>query len=546
MGPSASTLAITNRIEWAAARRLAGFRGMVIHREPLRCGMVDAEGGQGIRSGPLVSSHILLLLSCILIQLSLDSDWASMSAEVEYTDEDRTISDLIGFELPDISMTASFGLTDMTTTASNDGEEIEETAKLEEINGGRETGQYLDMDWDEWYSTGKTTSIALWIGFIAAILGSVMALIGVYKANDTAHGSGIILCGLAASLINVGWVNWILFGGNFADEIPGGDGWKTDGFGVTTGFILCIIAGVFLLIVPFILAWSQELPINKLLPLKGGFAKLEMRHHQPSMRLNTTIVIMLICLLVFSGVGQGVASAYFEPDNSQNSAVNYDYDSDTEVSISYSDLPRIPWISFLLDHDVESGMEEQEWISLGDGETYDTLFFEDAELKPWQFFSIVFECNDDGNGETGAPNAQEETDILHWTIRTNNGQESSGSLDCNEGEEEREMPNDGNDDWANWFDELDLDLIYHDYDDADSVIETAPSNKNMFPISVEFTAETRGNTLGQNQDTELEFRINEQDSEGYCGVCKITFDIKYKTMMAPEQREPHRHYNGTS
>ena len=507
--------------------------------------MVDAEGQQGIRSGPLVGSLILLLLSCILIQLSLNSDWASMSGEVEYTAEDRVGADFFDYELPDISMTVSFGLTDMTIAGSNDDEKMEETAKLEEINDGREYGQYLDMDWDEWYSAGKTTSIALWIGFIAAILGSIMALIGLSKANDTAHGSGIILCGLAASLINVGWFNWIMFGGNFADEIPGGDGWATDGFGVSTGFIMCMIAGIFLLVVPFILTRSQELPINKLLPLKGGYAELEMRDYRPSMRLNTTIIIMLASLLVLSGVGQGVASAYLYSDIPQSSD-KYDDDSETVNSVNYADLPRIPWISFLLDWDVESGVEEEEWISLGDGETYDTLFFEDAELKPWQYFTIVFECNDDGNGETGAPNTQEETDILHWTIRANNGQESSGSLDCNDGEIEREMPNEGNDDWVNWFDELDLDLIYHDYDDADSVIETAPSNKNMFPITVEFTAETHGDTLGQNQDKELEFMIHEQDSEGFCSVCKITYDVKYKTMMAPEQRQSHRHYNGTS
>lgn len=493
----------------------------------------------------MVSSLILLLLSCILIQLSLNSDWASMSGEVEYTADDREAADYFDYELPDMSMTVSFGLTDMTIAASNDGEKMEETAKLEEINEGREYGQYLDMDWDEWYSAGKTTSMALWIGFIAAILGSIMALIGVSKANDTAHGSGIILCGLAASLINVGWFNWIMFGGNFADEIPGGDGWATDGFGVSTGFIMCMIAGIFLLVVPFILTRSQELPINKLLPLKGGYAELEMRDYRPSMRLNTTIIIMLASLLVLSGVGQGVASAYFYSDIPQSSD-KYDDDSDTDNQVNYADLPRIPWISFMLVYDWESGVEEQEWISLGDGETYDILFFEGAELNPWQFFSIVFECNDDGNGETGAPNAQDETDILNWKIRTNNGQESGGSLDCNDGQLHTDMANEGNDDWESWFNQLDLDLIYHDYDDADSVADTAPSNKNMFPISVEFTAETHGDTLGQNQDKELEFMINEQDGEGDCGVCRITFDLEYETMMAPEQRQPHRHYNGSS
>ncbi|MBT6971809.1 MAG: hypothetical protein HOA04_01760, partial [Euryarchaeota archaeon] len=178
--------------------------------------MTGRDDVQGIRSAPLVGSLILLLLSCILIQLSLNSDWASMSGEMKYTKEDRESADLFGFDLPDISMTVSFGLTDMTVAASNDGEEMEETTKLEEVASESGNSDYLDMDWDDWYSTGKATSIALWIGFIAAILGSIMALIGASKANDTAHGGGIILCGLAASLINVGWFNWILFGGNFA------------------------------------------------------------------------------------------------------------------------------------------------------------------------------------------------------------------------------------------------------------------------------------------------------------------------------------------
>jgi len=510
-----------------------------MHREPFYCSMVDAEGRQGIRSGPLVGSLILLLLSCILIQLSLNSDWASMSGEVEYTKEDRESADIFGFDLPDISMTVSFGLTDMTVAASNDGEEMEETAKLEEVASESGSADHLDMDWDKWYSTGKTTSIALWIGFIAAILGSIMALIGVSKANDTAHGGGIILCGLAASLINVGWFNWIIFGGDFADGNPAGGGWTTDGFGVSTGFILCIIAGVFLLIVPFILAWSQELPINKLLPLKGGFAELEMRHYQPSMRLNTTIVIMLACLLVFSGVSQGVASANFALDNPQDSAVKYDDDYVVKVNGEVA----IPWISIWPTYDSETAEGLQQTIN--DGQTTTILFFDNADLSPVQYFSIEFDCNDGNNGETGAPNAQDETDILHWTISANNGQELSGSLDCDTGGKEIDMDNEGNDDFIQWFEELDPDLVYHDEDDADSVVETAPLNKNMFPISVEFTAETHGDTMGQNQDKELEFIIGGCGDES-CDVLKETYHLEYERFMASEDVMEHEHYNGSS
>ena len=499
--------------------------------------MTGRDDVQGIRSAPLVGSLILLLLSCILIQLSLNSDWASMSGEMEYTKEDRETAAFFEIDLPDISMDISFGLTDMTVAASNDGEEMEETTKLAEVASESGNSDYLDMDWDDWYSTGKTTSIALWIGFIAAVLGSIMALIGLSKANDTAHGGGIILCGLAASLINVGWFNWILFGGDFADVIPGGDGWTTDGFGVTTGFILCIIAGIFLLIVPFILAWSQELPINKLLPLKGGFAELEMRHYQPSVRLNTTIVIMLACLLVFSGVGQGVASAYFDPDNSQNSSVNQEDDNDDQDNVL------IPWISIWPIYDSETAEGLQQTIN--DGQTTTILFFDNADLSPVQFFTIIFDCNDGGNGETGAPNAQDETDILHWTISANNGQELSGSLDCDTGEKEIDMDNEGNDDFIQWFEELDPDLVYHDEDDADSVVETAPLNKNMFPISVEFTAETHGDTMGLNQDKELELII-EPCENGWCDVLKETYHLEYERFMASEDVMEHEHYNGSS
>ena len=505
--------------------------------------IMGREDVQGTRTKPLVSSLILLLLSCILIQLSLNSDWASMSGEVEYTADDREYADFFDVELPDISMAVSFGLTDMTTSVSNNDEKMEETAKLEEINDGREYGQYLDMDWDEWYSAGKTTSIALWIGFIAAILGTIMTLIGAFKANDTAHGSGIILCGLAASLINVGWFNWIMYGGNFADEIPGGDGWATDGFGVSTGFIMCMVAGVFLLVVPFILARSQELPINKLLPLKGGYAELEMRHYQPSMRLNTTIIIMLASLLVLSGVGQGVASAYFYSDIPQSSDK---YDDDTETNQQVL----IPWISI--------GVEgEYHWLepiegSLGDGDSVSFLFFEGGKEKvpSWQRFEIHIICDDGGNGETGAPNAQEEEDTLHWKISANNGQELIGSLDCDGSNNAFLMLNEGNDDFDNWFDGTPncQDLIFHDEDDADSCVETAPLNKNMFPISLEFTAETRGDTLDQNQDKELEFRSQSLSNtcQDPCHVLKRTWHVEYDTFWAPEDYREHEHYNSSS
>jgi len=246
---------------------------------------------------------------------------------------------------------------------------------------------------------------------------------------------------------------------------------------------------------------------------------------------------MLACLLVFSGVGQGVSSVYFYPDNSQNSAVNQEDDNDDQDNVL------IPWISIWPTYDSETAEGLQQTIN--DGQTTTILFFDNADLSPVQFFTITFDCNDGGNGETGAPNAQDETDILHWTISANNGQELSGSLDCDTDEKRIEMENEGNDDWVKWFEELDSDLVYHDEDDADSVVETAPLNKNMFPISVEFTAETHGDTMGQNQDKELEFKIGGCGNES-CDVLKESFHLEYDTFMAAEDVMEHEHYNGSS
>jgi hypothetical protein len=257
------------------------------------------------------------------------------------------------------------------------------------------------------------------------------------------------------------------------------------------------------------------------------------------MRLNTTIVIMLACLLVFSGVGQGVASANFALDNPQDSAVKYDDDYVVKVNGEVA----IPWISIWPAYDSETAEGLQQTIN--DGQTTTILFFDNADLSPVQYFSIEFDCNDGGNGETGAPNAQDETDILHWTISANNGQELSGSLDCDTGGKEIDMDNEGNDDFIQWFEELDPDLVYHDEDDADSVVETAPLNKNMFPISVEFTAETHGDTMGQNQDKELEIII-EGSGGGPSDVFKETYHLEYDTFMASEDSREHNHYNGSS
>lgn len=500
------------------------------------------EDVQGIRTGPLGGSLIFLFLSCILTLMSLNSDWASMSAEMEYTSEDRDAAYNFEYELPELSMGVSFGLTDMTMSVSNDGQEMEETTKLVDLASESGNSDSLGMDWEEWYSTGKATSIALWFGFIAIILASVSVLIGVSKTNDTAHGAGIILCGIAASLINVGWFNWFFFGGGLPDFVDTSDnGFTSDGFGVSIGFLLCLTSGILLIIAPFILAWSQELPINKLLPLNDGFAELEMRHYQPSVRLNTSIVLTLACLLAFSGLSQGVASTYFYSEIPQSSS-QYANDTDTDQQVL------IPWISIRT-------WGSQDWDgpidgTIKDGDSVSYSFFEEGteDIPYSQKFEIDIVCNDGENGETGAPNAQEETDTLHWTILANNGQELGGSFDCDGDNNKLSMLNEGNKDFENWFVGLGPQgLIFHNQDDADSYLESAPLIENMFPIVVEFTAETRGHTLDQNQDIELEFNSEPlRNPKETCHASGVSLFLYYYTFMAMEDYWPHEHYNSSS
>ena len=66
--------------------------------------IMSGEEVQGIRTGPLVASLILLFLSCILTLVSLNSDWASMSVEMEYTSDERDAAYNFGYELPELSM----------------------------------------------------------------------------------------------------------------------------------------------------------------------------------------------------------------------------------------------------------------------------------------------------------------------------------------------------------------------------------------------------------------------------------------------------------
>ena len=98
--------------------------------------MDEWDDEQGVRAEALVVSIILIVMSCFLTQVALTLDnWASMDAEIVVSSEDQAEAEEFGFEIPEISMTTSFGLDEMITTMNSDeGQEVGiSTVTLEEL-----------------------------------------------------------------------------------------------------------------------------------------------------------------------------------------------------------------------------------------------------------------------------------------------------------------------------------------------------------------------------------------------------------------------------
>ena len=72
--------------------------------------IMSGEDVQGIRTGPLVAPLILLFLSSILTLVSLNSDWASMSAEMEYASDERDAAYNLGMNFQNYRWMSSLDL----------------------------------------------------------------------------------------------------------------------------------------------------------------------------------------------------------------------------------------------------------------------------------------------------------------------------------------------------------------------------------------------------------------------------------------------------
>ena len=506
--------------------------------------MDEWDDEQGVRAAPLVVSIILIVMSCILTQVALTLDnWASMDAEIVVSSEDQAEAEEFGFEIPEISMTASFGLDEMITTMNSDDGEggVIETVTLEELAMVDSSETNDDMDFAKWYTAGKTTSIALWVGFSIGIIGAILALLSAFKGQDSVQSGAIVLCGISAAMLTAGWINWIAFGGSFGGESSADDVLTSDGFGPSFGFFIAIFAGILMTAVPFILAWSQQLPIDKLLPLKGGFESLEMRELTPTGRLNGMIAATLACALLLSVAGQGVGATFLTPDATISQ-------SDDDAAIF--DDPDVEWW-YVSTGSTAYVLEEERTIPMNDDDSWrmDYQIVKDSDRnKPGAFewsMSFLLKCVDD-TGATSDQNVVEQTDTVDVLLTANNGQESLiEGLECNGDSVFWNMVHQDWEEFYEWVDSvtwldgagcgIECEVWFHSEESINDALATAPIMEWLQPISFELFSDTKGDTLGQNMDDNLEVEIE------MIGVDLAYCEAKF-VGMGPESAFPHSHY----
>ncbi len=244
------------------------------------------------------------------------------------------------------------------------------------------------------------------------------------------------------------------------------------------------------------------------------------------------IISIGIVILILLGVSQGLGSGYFT-SSSQDSSISMSENETIED-------PLVEWW-YISEGEGQSRVDDdvENEYDLENGETVSIQY--NAEIS-WhtQKFWFDFGCSDGETGELGVQNMEDEMDSVHITIRTNNGQEWSDTLDC-DGDWSTIIENAGNSEFNDWYLNYGYQsqMRFHNETDILSVIAEAPLCENMYPVTVEITAETRGDTEGYNQDNDLSFHtyaifeIHTMPLSSYLG--------KYH-----ESEMEHTHYNGTS
>ena len=80
-----------------------------------------------------------------------------------------------------------------------------------------------------------------------------------------------------------------------------------------------------------------------------------------------------------------------------------------------------------------------------------------------------------------------------------------------------------------------MDIWFHSEESVNDAIATAPIIEWLQPISFELFSDTKGETLGQNMDDDLEVEID------YIEVNLAYWEAEFWG-MSPESTFPHKHY----
>ncbi|MEE2812621.1 MAG: hypothetical protein VX627_06335, partial [Candidatus Thermoplasmatota archaeon] len=274
----------------------------------------------------------------------------------------------------------------------------------------------------------------------------------------------------------------------------------------------------------------------------GGFESLEMRELTPTGRLNGMIAATLACALLLSVAGQGVGATFLTPDATISQSEDWESDdgtviiSETDVEWWYVDLVGT-WY----------GLEEERTIPMNDDDSWrmDYQIVKDSDRnKPGAFeraVSFSIRCVDD-TGATSDQNVDEQTDTVDVLLTANNGQELMvEGIEC-DGEwgywtmwhqDIQQLTR-----WWNgvhWDSDDDMAIWFHSEESVNDAIDDAPIIEWLQPISFELFSDTKGETLGQNMDDDLEVEV------GIIEV-KLRYWKAEFVGMGPESTIEHKHY----
>ena len=196
-------------------------------------------------------------------------------------------------------------------------------------------------------------------------------------------------------------------------------------------------------------------------------------------------------------------------------------------------------------------LEEERTISMNDDDSWrmDYEIVKDSNRnKPGAFersVQFLLKCVDD-TGATSDQNVEEHTDTVDVLLTANNGQESLiEGLECDGESVFWYMEHQDIEELYEWVDRLTWDdgagcgieceIWFHSEESINDALATAPIMEWLQPISFELFSDTKGETLGQNMDDNLEVEIE------MIGVDLAYCEAKF-VGMGPESAFPHSHY----